>query len=80
MGYGYHRKSGELRLRQEKEHTGQGPREGPDAEFPGVLFLQSQTHHFPDIDCDRTRGGPPTRAAPLSPGVQNIQALIRRNG
>lgn len=43
-GYGYHRERGELRLRREKESTGQGPREAPDAEFPGVLFLQSHGH------------------------------------
>lgn len=40
-GHGHHRGRRELRRRREQERTGQEARDRPDAEFAGVLSLQS---------------------------------------
>ena len=55
-----------------REHAGQDPRVGPEAEFPGVLSAESRTRHVPAISSDRTHGAPPGREAPLRLGVESL--------
>lgn len=56
-GCGYDRESIQLRLTHEKEYTGQGPGKVPDGQLQWVLPpAESQTPHFPGLDCDRRHG------------------------